>query len=111
MSEQFRKVGSALSLCLLMAACGTAMADSSIVDGHVPPRANIVTQHEEASPCLAASVARPLAVFGASGRGAYLFARASRPQQSAVKAKNYALLLSSLGMLGVIAVHRLGRML
>lgn len=66
-----------------------------------PSAASVVLHRQEASLQPPSGAARPRAVFGVSGHSE------SRPPVPVRKAKIYALILSSFGMLGVIALHRL----
>ena len=115
MSERFGIVRVALQLALVMAIPGTVMAGSvgsaasAVSAASTLPAATTVQHRQQASLQPPHGAARPLvAVSGVSGQSSPLFAAESRPLVPVRKAKQlYALLLSSFGMLGVIALHRL----
>lgn len=89
-----------------MVVSGAAMASPAVSSAADPPAASVVMQRQEGLQ-QHPGAARPLAVSGVGGRGSQAFASENRPRVAADKAKSYASVLSALGMLGVIALHRL----
>lgn len=107
MSERFGIMWAALRLIFVMVVPGTAVAGSAASAVATSPAAPIVRQHPQASLPPPPGAVHRLAVSRVSGPWSPLFAGEGRPQVPVRKAKIYALVLSSFGMLGVIALHRL----
>lgn len=109
MSERFGMARRASQLILVMAAVsGNAMASSAastVSSAGTPPAASAALKRQEASLQPSSGVARPFAAFGVTGHRSPFFA--SERTIPVRKAKIYALALSSFGMLGMIALHRL----
>lgn len=115
MSKRFGRVRSALGFFCAMALSAAAMAGSAAVPAPVAPAGSATVarvvlpgddarlrQHPTGS-------ARPLAAADVRGHRAAVFAgeKPEKPPTPARKAKSYALVLASFGMLGVIALQRL----
>lgn len=108
MGKPFGQVLSVLGVTMVMAVGGMASAASPVAMTHSAPVAGVVVPQQASGrpslPVATLSVAAP----GTSRHRSYWFASEPVPA-SGHQTRSYALLLSSLGMLGMIAWQRLPR--
>lgn len=109
MSKRFKRVRSVLVLSWAMAFPAAAMAGSAaapVATGDSATVARVVLPRDAAGAQRPTGATRPLAVSAIRGPTSAA-SSSENPPAPARKAKSYALVLASFGMLGVIALHRL----